>query len=111
MTTAPTFQQVLATLPAIDHLRGLDITDASGAVQHHIPAAPGKTGSLRVYHALARAFGGQLTPEAAAQGLQWFAEHTPDARAYPGAHPNIDLLLQPDIGQRGWQLVPLPAAG
>ena len=43
-----TFKDILATLPAADHLRGLDIVDASGAVVHHIPAAPGKMGSLRV---------------------------------------------------------------
>ena len=31
--------------------------------------------------------------EAARHGLQVFAEHTPDARNRPGAHPNIDRLL------------------
>ena len=54
------FAEILATLPAADHLRGLDVVDASGAVVHHIPAAPGKMGSLRLYNALAEKFGGAL---------------------------------------------------
>ena len=26
-------------------------------------------------------------------GLEWYAEHVADARAFPGKHPNIDRLL------------------
>ncbi len=100
---------MLATLPSVDHLRGLDVVDASGAVVHHIPHAPGKLGSLRVYHALAQTFGGVLTADAVAQGLVWFAEHVADARAHPGAHPNIDLLLAQQAAPQAWRLVPLPA--
>ena len=106
---AMNFKEILDTLPAADHLRGLDIVDASGAVVHHIPAAPGKMGSLRVYHALAQRFDGALSPEAVQQGVDWFAEHVADARANPGAHPNIELLLNDSAGQAGWRLVPLPA--
>ena len=104
------FKEILATLPSADHLRGLDIVDASGASVHHIPAAPGKMGSLRVYHALAERFGGELSPQAVQQGLDWFAEHVADAQARPGAHPNIDLLLKGGAGQSGWRLVPLTRA-
>ncbi len=103
------FRDVLETLPRIDHLRGLDVVDAAGAPVHHIPAAPGKLGSLRVYHALALAFDGQLNAAAIAQGLAWFAEHVADARARPGTHPNIDLLLGQQAAPPGWRLVPLPA--
>ena len=103
------FADTLATLPAADHLRGLDIVDATGRVVHHIPAAPGKMGSLRLYAALAERFGGALDAAAVAQGLQWFAEHVADARARPGAHPNIDLLLDPATPARGWRLLPQPA--
>ena len=73
------FQQTLATLPTADHLRGLDVVDGAGAVVRHIPAAPGKMGSLRVYHALADRFGGRLDAEAVAQGLAWFAEQPPES--------------------------------
>lgn len=103
------FAEILATLPTVDHLSGLDVLDAAGALVHHIPAAPGKMGSLRVYNALAVQFGGVLSAEAAAQGLAWFAEHVADAQARPGAHPNIDLLLIQQGAPAGWQLVPKAA--
>ncbi|MBK6867809.1 MAG: DUF2322 family protein [Burkholderiales bacterium] len=102
------FKTTLATLPSVDHLRGLDVVDASGAVLHHIPHAPGKLGSLRIYHALAQAFGGVLTADAVAQGLAWFAEHVADAQAHPGTHPNIDLLLAQQAAPKAWRLVSLP---
>ena len=103
------FAEILATLPAADHLRGLDVVDASGAVVHHIPAAPGKMGSLRLYNALAERFGGALNGDAVAQGIAWFAEHVAEARAHPGSHPNIELLLAQRAAPQGWRLVPLPA--
>ena len=105
---AMTFADTLATLPSIDHLRGLDIVNERGEVVHHIPHAPGKTGSLRLYAALADRFGGLLDAAAVEQGLQWFGEHVADAEAHPGAHPNIDLLLQQRKALTGWRLVPLP---
>ncbi|WP_301818510.1 DUF2322 family protein [Neisseria maigaei] len=86
------FQDYLATFPSIDHLGGLDVRDAEGKTVHHIPAVQGKLGSLKLYNALAERFDGKLDKEAAEQGLIWFAEHVADARAYPGKHPNIDLL-------------------
>lgn len=102
------FAETLATLPAVDHLLGLDVVDAGGAVVHHIPAVPGKLGSLCIYHALAERFDGELTADAIAQGLAWFAEHVAEARAQPGVHPNIDLLLVQQAAPRGWRLRPRP---
>jgi len=92
--TTMSFQDNLAAMPDIGHLSGLDILDAQGKAVHHIPNAPGKQGSLKLYNALALNFGGKLDAAAAAQGLDWFAEHVADAQANPGKHPNIDLLLQ-----------------
>ena len=102
------FSEILQTLPSIDHLSGLDVLDASGQAVHHIPAVAGKLGSLRIYQALALRFDGNLTEEAVAQGLQWFAEHVEAARREPGSHPNIDLLLRSGVGQLGWRLHPQP---
>ena len=34
-----------------------------------------------------------ISPEAAKKGLELYAEHTEDARANPGKHPNIDRLI------------------
>lgn len=88
------FQDHLATLPAIDDLSGLDVCTPTGETVHHIPAAPGKLGSLKLYNALAQEFDGQLDPAAAERGLTLFAEHVADAEANPGKHPNIDLLFK-----------------
>lgn len=52
---------------------------------------PGQAGSLAVYNHLAQTFGA-ITPEAAQRGLELYGEHTEDALANPGKHPNIDRL-------------------
>lgn len=96
------FQDNLDAMPPVDHLSGLNIENAEGEILHHIPAAPGKLGSLKLYHALAQEFGGILDARAAERGLVWFAEHTADALANPGKHPNIDLLLR--VGSEGLTL-------
>lgn len=88
-----TFQHNLAAMPSVDHLSGLDVLNSQGEVIHTIPAIAGKLGSLRLYNALAQQFQQQLTPQAAQQGLIWFAEHVADAEKHPGKHPNIDLLF------------------
>ena len=44
------FKDILETLPTIDHLIGLDVLNGKTVI-HHIPAAPGILGSLRLYHA------------------------------------------------------------
>lgn len=87
------FAERLKTLPAITHLASLDLLESDGTVVATIHNRPGQTGSLAVYQALARAYGGTITPEAATLGLQWYGEHTADALANPGKHPNIDRLL------------------
>ena len=104
-----TFQENLATLPAIDHLSGLDVCDETGSAIHHIPAAPGKLGSLKLYHALAAEFNGRLNAAAAERGLALFAEHVADAAAHPGKQPNIDLLVRVKNENLALQLRPLAA--
>ena len=102
------FADNLKQLPSIAHIAELQLIDADGNLAASIPNAPGKTGSLRLYAALADRFGGLLDAAAVEQGLQWFGEHVADAEAHPGAHPNIDLLLQQRKALTGWRLVPLP---
>ena len=87
------FADNLLQLPSIDGLAALHLRDANGTLVASIENQPGKKGSLSVYAALA-AKHGAITPAAAQEGLELFAEHTTDARAHPGAHPNIDRLLQ-----------------
>lgn len=86
------FAETLATLPAIDHLDALELLDGSEIVAR-IENRPGQAGSVRVYHALYQEFGA-IDTLAADKGLRLYGEHTADAQARPGAHPNIDRLLQ-----------------
>ncbi|EGY53343.1 hypothetical protein HMPREF9371_0452 [Neisseria shayeganii 871] len=104
---AMNFQDHLATFPDIVHLAGLDIEDAAGHTVHHIPAVEGKLGSLKLYYALCQRFNGRLDAEAAAQGLLWFAEHTADAQAHPGKHPNVDFLQTVAAEHQVFRLKPL----
>lgn len=86
------FRDNLAKLPPIIDVARIDLVDAAGCVIGSIENQPGKQGSLAVYNYLERVFG-RLDREAAAHGLAIFAEHVPDARNRPGAHPNVDRLL------------------
>ena len=87
------FADNLKTLPSIAHVAEIQLIDVDGNLAASIPNAPGKAGSVTVYNALA-ARHGSINVAAAQEGLQLFAEHTEDAKARPGAHPNIDRLLE-----------------
>ncbi len=85
------FADNLKALPPVAHLAALELLDASGAVVARIENKPGQAGSLAVYAALA-AKHGAINVAAAQEGLDIYAEHTADAQANPGKHPNIDRL-------------------
>ncbi|KAG2440675.1 hypothetical protein HYH02_010254 [Chlamydomonas schloesseri] len=70
-----------------------------------VPNVEGKKASVAIYAHLASKYGGQLNPAAAAEGLELYDEVVADARARPGAHPNIDLLLQVIADGSSHQLV------
>ncbi|OGB70992.1 MAG: hypothetical protein A2486_07745 [Burkholderiales bacterium RIFOXYC12_FULL_65_23] len=95
------FADNLKQLPSIAHLAALELIDGAGAVVATIENKPGKAGSLAVYAALA-ARHGAINGAAAEQGLEIFAEHTADARANPGKHPNIDRLLEVIASGQGY---------
>ena len=97
------FADNLKQLPSIAQLVALELIDAAGAVAATIENKPGKAGSLAVYHALA-ARHGRIDAAAAQQGLELFAEHTADARANPGKHPNIDRLLEVIASGQGYSV-------
>ena len=100
------FKDILETLPSIDHLTGLDVLNGETVI-HHIPAAQGKLGSLRLYNALAEKVNGKLDRTSAQQGIEWFAEHVEDAKQNPGKHPNIDLLFKVVAEELNYSLIPL----
>ena len=86
------FAENLGLLPSIDDVTAIELINADGEIVDTIANAPGKKGSLAVYQYLAQVFGA-IDAKAAAHGLEVFAEHTQDAKNRPGAHPNIDRLL------------------
>jgi hypothetical protein len=86
------FNENLKKLPGISHLAAINLLDADGQVVAAIENKPGSQGSLAVYNHLAQIYGA-ITPDAARKGLELYGEHSDDARAHPGKHPNIDRLL------------------
>ena len=86
------FAENLKKLPGVSHLAAINLLDAEGSIAATIENKSGSTGSLAVYNHLAQLYGA-ITPDAAKKGLEMYAEHTDDARANPGKHPNIDRLL------------------
>lgn len=96
---ASQFAEHLRKLPGVSHLAALNLLDADGSVVASIENKPGSQGSLVVYNHLGLIYGA-ITPEAARKGLELYAEHTEDARAHPGKHPNIDRLFELAAGKR-----------
>jgi hypothetical protein len=86
------FAENLKHLPRVSHLLAIELVDKEGNVVAAIENKPGQAGSLVVYNHLGQTFGA-ISGEAAKKGLEIYAEHTDDARAHPGKHPNIDRLL------------------
>jgi len=86
------FAENLKQLPKVSHLAALQLIDAQGNVVASIENKPGQTGSLAVYNHLGQLYGA-ITVDAAKKGLELYAEHTVDAQAHPGKHPNIDRLV------------------
>ncbi len=86
-----TFSKILSTLPPIDDIEKLELYDGDTLVDT-IENKPGKAGSVAVYHALVKEFG-SLSKATATKGLILYAEHSADAQANPGKHPNIDRLF------------------
>lgn len=86
------FAEILNALESADHLTKLELHAPDGNLTATIENKPGSQGSLKVYYHLFRKHGA-ITAEAAQEGLDLYAEHTADARANPGKHPNIDRLL------------------
>jgi len=86
------FADNLKTLPSAAHLAALELLDSDQQMVARIENKPGQAGSLAVYAALL-AKHGLINTAAAEEGLFIYAEHTADAKAHPGKHPNIDRLL------------------
>jgi len=104
------FADNLKQLPKVSHLAALQLLGADGATIATIENKPGQAGSLAVYNHLAQLYGA-ITAEAAKKGLELYAEHTVDARAHPGKHPNIDRLIDIVAGNSLLRVKQVFAAG
>lgn len=86
------FKENLATLKSVDAVEKIDLYK-EGVLVGVIENVEGKKGSLQVYANLVDFDNGNIDESLAAKGLDLFAEHVEAAKEEPGAHPNIDHLL------------------
>ena len=95
------FSENLAKLPSADHLAAVQLSQTGSGAVEVIENKPGSAGSVRLYAYLA-AQHGCINTAAAEEGAKLYAEHTDDARAHPGKHPNIDRLFAVMAGGESW---------
>ncbi len=86
------FSDVLLTLDDASHVARIELYRKDGTPAGVIENKPGSQGSVKVYNHLARMYG-EISLDAAVEGLSLYSEHTEDAENCPGKHPNIDRLL------------------
>ena len=86
------FSDVLLTLDDASHVQRIELFNGDGSPAGVIENKPGSQGSVKVYYHLFRMYG-EISMDAAVEGLSLFAEHTADAENCPGKHPNVDRLL------------------
>jgi hypothetical protein len=86
------FSDVLQTLDDASHVQRIELFNGDGSSAGVIENKPGSHGSVKVYYHLFRMYG-EISLDAAVEGLSLFAEHTGDAENCPGKHPNVDRLL------------------
>ena len=89
--TSGVFAENLEQFPDIGSVERIEISQDDKLLSS-IENADGQRGSLALYYYLFKTMG-ELDIYAAKRGLELFAEHTADARANPGKHPNIDRLI------------------
>ena len=86
------FSDVLQGLDSVEDVKRIELFHADGKSAGVIENKSGTQGSLKVYHHLYKMFG-EISLDAAVEGLALYAEHTEDAENCPGKHPNVDRLL------------------
>lgn len=86
------FSDVLLTLDDASHVKRIELFHKDGSSAGVLENKPGSQGSIKVYYHLYRMYG-EISLDAAVEGLSLYAEHTADAENCPGKHPNVDRLL------------------
>ena len=84
-------KDILETLNSADHIKEIQLYDEDN-LHGVIESKPGSMGSIKVYFYLYETFG-EISSDAAMEGIDLYAEHTEEAQSNPGKHPNIDRLL------------------
>lgn len=86
------FSDILQTLDDASHVQRIELFTSDGSNAGILENKPGSQGSVKVYYHLFRMYG-EISLDAAVEGLSLYAEHTDDAENCPGKHPNVDRLL------------------
>lgn len=86
------FSDVLLTLDSAEEVQRIEFYFENGKVAGSIENKPGSQGSVKVYYHLYKMYG-EISLDAAVEGLALYAEHTEDAENCPGKHPNVDRLI------------------
>eukprot|EP00798_Chlamydomonas_sp_ICE-L_P018782 gene18782-25322_t len=85
----------VAKLPPTDGIKCIRVIGSGAVEKSAIVPMPGKMASVSIYGYLADKYNGVLGAEAVAEALELYSEEVvADAVARPGAHPNIDILLE-----------------
>ena len=85
------FKDMLGTLEDASHIEGIVLSSKDGAISS-IKKKPGTHGSIKIYHHLWLAYG-ELSVDAALEGIDLYCEYSEEAQDHPGKHPNIDRLF------------------
>ena len=86
------FSDILLTLDNADDVKRIELFYLDGKPAGVIENKPGSQGSVKVYTHLYKMYG-EISLDAAVEGLSLYAEHTEDAENCPGKHPNVDRLI------------------
>ncbi len=86
------FRDILPTLDDASHVEQIELYYPDGSPAGKLVNRPGSAGSVKVYNHLYNMYG-EISLDAAVEGLSLYAEHTTDAENCPGKHPHIDRLL------------------
>lgn len=86
------FRDILPTLDDASHVEKIELFYPDGSPAGSLVNKPGSAGSVKVYNHLYNMYG-EISLDAAVEGLSLYAEHTADAENCPGKHPHIDRLL------------------
>ena len=89
----------VAQLPPITNVKRVTVKGANVVIENK----EGKRASVAIYQHLSQTFG-QLNAAAAVEGLRLYDEVVEDAKERPGAHPNIDLLLDVIAGDKSFDI-------